>query len=352
MNSIRRFAFAAIFIAFIPCLGAFAQEAVPAPGASCADVGARGARRRPRRPPSRSSSITTACWSTRRSDGGRHVAQGAPLGRHGEARASSRVGGSPAIRVLIFLCSTPSSQVAAPGAVRIGGMPLHFPGVQTRGQFEPAVAVQGDAQRRRPLLPRSSSAIRSSSITGAAPHDREAGHAPPRRARGRGRQSRDGHRAGRRQDRRDSLSFALDNGASYSFVPDDVVEAARQAPSRLAASRVRWAARTLGMVASQEEQRPILRVPEIVWGAVRLLVSASSASRPSRRMARRSARGIPEERPARWTVSSVRTRSRPIASRSTTRRARSTSRRARGAIHTTWISSASRSAPKTTVATR
>jgi hypothetical protein len=68
----------------------------------------------------------------------------------------------------------------------------------------------------------------------------------------------------------DSLSFALDNGASYSFTSDDVL-------ARLAARHPEWARSTGALGCAniwgwwpQEPEWPVLRVPAIQWGPVHL----------------------------------------------------------------------------------
>jgi hypothetical protein len=69
----------------------------------------------------------------------------------------------------------------------------------------------------------------------------------------------------------DSLSFALDNGASYSFVSDSIV-------TTLAAKHADWpsitgalgCANMWGWWPSDEQTLPVLRLPEIVWGTTSL----------------------------------------------------------------------------------
>ncbi len=65
-------------------------------------------------------------------------------------------------------------------------------------------------------------------------------------------------------------SFALDNGASYSFVPDDLL-------AQLSARHKEWPKRTGAVGAAniwgwwpKEETWPLLRVPAIDWGGVHL----------------------------------------------------------------------------------
>ena len=69
----------------------------------------------------------------------------------------------------------------------------------------------------------------------------------------------------------DSLSFALDMGASYSFVDADVLERIikrhRDMPRMKGAA---GCANMWGWWPPDEQYAPVARVPEIVWGGVRL----------------------------------------------------------------------------------
>jgi len=156
-------------------------------------------------------------------------------------------------------------------AVRIGGMPVRFDSVATRVHFEPfwlfrTMPIDGnlpstvlqryhvvfDYPRRRLTLALPGT-VRPRGERAAASVNRATGIVQI-----------DAVVAG------DSVSFALDNGASYSFVSGDVLE-------RLTGAHQDWP-RTIGAVGCaniwgrwpEEVTWPVVRVPEIAWGPVRL----------------------------------------------------------------------------------
>lgn len=162
-------------------------------------------------------------------------------------------------------------EVPPPTGVRIGGMPLDFQGVKSVVMFEPRwllATMHADANLPATVLkryhvifdyPRLEFAI-------AAP-----GSLKPRGARApasvhpeTGIVQIDAVVAG------ENLSFALDNGASYSFTSNDVLE-------RLSRGQPGWP-RCIGAVGCAniwgwwpgEPEWPVVRVPEIRWGSVPL----------------------------------------------------------------------------------
>jgi hypothetical protein len=69
----------------------------------------------------------------------------------------------------------------------------------------------------------------------------------------------------------DSLSFALDMGAAYSFVDADVVEKiVKRHPDAPRVTGAAGCANMWGWWPPDEERAPVVRAPEIVWGGVRL----------------------------------------------------------------------------------
>lgn len=162
-------------------------------------------------------------------------------------------------------------EVPAPTGVRVGGTPLDFKGVKSVVLFEPRwllATMHADANLPSTVLmryhvvfdyPRLELAI-------AAP-----GSLKPRGVRApasvhpeTGIVQIDAVVAGER------LSFALDNGASYSFTSNDVLE-------RLSRGQPGWP-RYIGAVGCAniwgwwpgESEWPVVRVPEIEWGSVPL----------------------------------------------------------------------------------
>jgi len=69
----------------------------------------------------------------------------------------------------------------------------------------------------------------------------------------------------------DSMSFALDNGASYSFASYDVVETLLDRhPGWTHMTGTAGCANMWGWWPPEEETSPVVRVPEIAWGPLRL----------------------------------------------------------------------------------
>lgn len=166
----------------------------------------------------------------------------------------------------------PPVAVPAPTGVRIGGMPLDFSGVRSQVMFAPQwlfSTMHNDAN-----LP--STVLRRYHVVFDYPKRQltlaEPGSLAPRGVPApaavhptTGIVQIDALIDG------DSLSFALDNGASYSFVSAEVTE-------RLAARHPDWP-RLTGTVGCADmwgwwppngETLPVMRVPEILWGTARL----------------------------------------------------------------------------------
>jgi hypothetical protein len=69
---------------------------------------------------------------------------------------------------------------------------------------------------------------------------------------------------------KEKLSFALDNGASYSFTSDEVLgRLSREHPSWVRSTGALGCANIWGWW-PEEPSWPVIRVPEILWGSVRL----------------------------------------------------------------------------------
>lgn len=177
-----------------------------------------------------------------------------------------------------------NTAVPPPAGVRIGGLPVDFQGVRAQVMFEPKwlfAATHMDANLPSTVLARYR-------VVFDYPRRRlvlsPPGRRPPR-----------GVRCPASVDPEtgivqidavidgDSLSFAIDNGASYSFVSGDVL-------TRLAARNPGWprvegtlgCANMWGWWPPAEVAMPVVRVPEIRCGAVRLagvgLVGAAEVS--------------------------------------------------------------------------
>lgn len=165
-----------------------------------------------------------------------------------------------------------NSQAALPGGVRLGGMPLDFRGVAAGVGREPFwlfSTMRGDGN-----LP--SSVLRRYQVVFDYPARRltiaEPGSLPHRGVRSpaavnpeTGIIQIDAVLDG------DSLSFALDNGASYSFADSDVLERLVKRHSDL--PRMTGAlgcANMWGWWPPDEQIAPVVRASEIMWGPVRL----------------------------------------------------------------------------------
>jgi len=165
----------------------------------------------------------------------------------------------------------PALQITPPQGVRIGGMPLDFSGVNSIVLFTPGwlfSTTHCDANLPSTVLSRYEVAFDYPAllVTIAPP-----GELTPR-----------GTRAPATVDAKtgivqidalvdgDTLSFALDNGASFSFTSDDVLERwSRRHPD--------WARSAGGLGYANiwgwwpgEPEWPLVRVPEISWGGVTL----------------------------------------------------------------------------------
>jgi hypothetical protein len=162
-------------------------------------------------------------------------------------------------------------EIPAPTGVRLGGMPLDFEGVKAKVQFSPFwiySTTHADANLPATVLRRYQVVFDypARRLTLAPP-----GSLPPR-----------GTRAPATVDPRtgivqidalvggESMSFALDIGASYSFASREVVDS-------LAQRHPDWPLQTGALGCANiwgwwpdEAAWPVLRVPEIHWGPVRL----------------------------------------------------------------------------------
>jgi hypothetical protein len=165
----------------------------------------------------------------------------------------------------------PPLEVPPPTGVRLGGMALDFQGVGSMVLFEPAWifnTMHIDANLPSTVMKKYQIVFDypKREFTIAAP-----GSLPPRGVRSpaavnsqTGLVQIDAEISGER------FSFALDNGASYSIISGDVL-------TRLAQEHADWP-RTIGAVGCanmwgywpQEPSWPVVRVPEIRWGEVRL----------------------------------------------------------------------------------
>jgi hypothetical protein len=178
-------------------------------------------------------------------------------------------------------CASDLGRVAQPGgekaesqpsvAVRIGGMPLNFEGVEPKVLSEPKwlfSTMHNDANLPSTVLRRYRVVFDypQKLLTIAGP-----GKVKPR-----------GERAMARVHPKtgivqidalvdgDSLSFALDNGASYSFMNKEIVKAfSKKHPEWPRCSGAVGCANIWGFW-PEEPSWPVLRLPEILWGAVRL----------------------------------------------------------------------------------
>jgi len=171
-----------------------------------------------------------------------------------------------------LLGATENTEVPPPTGVRIGGMPLDFRGVRSEVMFAPRWlfgAMHNDAN-----LP--STVLQRYQVVFDYPK-RELTMAKPGSLKPRGVRSSasvnpetgiiqidaliDGN----------SLSFALDSGASYSFMSGDVLALlSRQHPNWPRITGVLGCANMWGWWPPQEQTLPVMRLPEILWGSTRL----------------------------------------------------------------------------------
>jgi hypothetical protein len=164
-------------------------------------------------------------------------------------------------------------QVPPPTFVRIGGMPLNFKGVRTRGMLEPHwlfSTMHNDAN-----LP--STVLKQYHVVFDYPRLQltlaEPGILKPRGIRApasinpeTGILQIDAVIGG------ENLSLAMDNGAAYSFVSQEALERISQRNPDL--PRITGAvgcANMWGWWPPEEQTLPVVRLPEIMWGPVRLL---------------------------------------------------------------------------------
>ena len=165
-----------------------------------------------------------------------------------------------------------NSQVPLPAGVRIGGMPLDFQGVESHVTLDPLwlfSTMHNDGNLPSTVLKRYQVVFNYPALrlTIAAPggFQHRGVRAPAAVNPKTGIVQIDAIIDG------DSLSFALDNGAAYSFVDSVVLE-------RLAKRHPDWShltgaigcANMWGWWPPEEQALPVMRLPEIMWGPVRL----------------------------------------------------------------------------------
>lgn len=167
--------------------------------------------------------------------------------------------------------STGSLEVAAPTEVRIGGMKLDFEGVKSRVLFEPRwlfTTMHNDANLPASVLKRYQVIF---DYPGLEMTLAEPGTLKPRGISvpasidiNTGIVQMDAIVAG------DSFSFALDNGASYSFTSEAIIrKLARQHPAWSQCMGALGCANIWGWW-PQEASWQLIRVPEIMWGSIQL----------------------------------------------------------------------------------
>ena len=163
-------------------------------------------------------------------------------------------------------------QVPPPTYVRIGGMPLNFKGVRTRVMLEPHwlfSTMHNDAN-----LP--STVLKQYHVVFDYPRLQltlaEPGLLKPRGVRApasinpeNGIVQIDAVIEG------ENFSFAMDNGAAYSFVSQEVLERiSRRNPNLPRITGAVGCANMWGWWPPEEQTLPVMRLPEILWGPVRL----------------------------------------------------------------------------------
>ncbi|MFC2141235.1 hypothetical protein ACFLQP_02945 [Acidobacteriota bacterium] len=164
-------------------------------------------------------------------------------------------------------------QVPPPTYVRIGGMPLNFKCVRTRVMLEPYwlfSTMHNDAN-----LP--STVLKQYHVVFDYPRLQltlaEPGILKPRGVRASASVNPDNGilQVDAVIDGK-NLSFALDNGAAYSFVSHEVLEQiSRRNPNLPRITGAVGCANMWGWWPPQEQTLPVARLPEILWGPVRLL---------------------------------------------------------------------------------
>lgn len=175
----------------------------------------------------------------------------------------------------------PPLEIEPPRELRIGGMRLDLTGVKTKVMFEPKwlfSTMHNDANLPSTVLQRYRVVFDYPGMTLTVA---EPGSIKPR-----------GERASASVNREtgivqidavidgDDFSFALDNGASYSFISDELL-------ARLSQEHPLWPRSTGALGCAniwgwwpEEATWPILRVPEIRWGSV-LLTGVGIVGLPS-----------------------------------------------------------------------
>lgn len=163
--------------------------------------------------------------------------------------------------------------VSAPTNVRIGGMPLNFKGVRTRIMLEPHwlfSTMQNDANLPSTVLkqyhvifdyPRNQLTLAEPGVLKS-----RGVRAPAHVNFDNGIVQIDAVIDGK------SLSFALDNGAAYSFISQGVLEEiSRTTPKLPRLTGAVGCANMWGWWPPEEQTLTVMRLPVILWGPVRLL---------------------------------------------------------------------------------
>ncbi len=272
MKNMRRLTFAFISLAFIPCLAALAQGATPASGTPGAPAAAPAEETVP-------TSFTVPFvldhnrmlvdMEIQRADGTWRAARiwidtGEPRFSMSEALARD---------LGIDLSGLESSPLVPPPAnVRIGGMPIDFSGIETLVGGGPAWmfnAMHNDGHISSKVLQRYQVVFdypaRTLTIAKPGTLAHRGVRAPAAVNPETGIVQIDAVIDG------DSLSFALDMGASYSFVDADVLERiTKRHPESPRMKGAAGCANMWGWWPPDEERASVVRAPEIVWGGMRL----------------------------------------------------------------------------------
>lgn len=167
---------------------------------------------------------------------------------------------------------TGNSDMPLPASVRIGGMPLDFQGVESRVNILPQWqfnSMHNDGNLPSTVLARYDVVFdyprRLLTISKPGTLEHRGVRAPAAVNRETGIVQIDALIDG------DSLSFAVEAGAAYSFADEDVLERLFERHPNL--PRITGAvgcANMWGWWPPDEQNAPVARVPEIVWGGVRL----------------------------------------------------------------------------------
>lgn len=163
-------------------------------------------------------------------------------------------------------------EVPPPAGVRIGGMQLDFDGVNSVARTEPYwlfAAMHHDGNLPSTVLKKYHVVFdypqKRLTIAGPGTHKsrgtRASAHIHPQT----GIPQIDAVVSG------DSMSFALDNGASFSFISHDAFESLlRKLPDNPTVTGTAGCANMWGWWPPNEQASPVTRLPEIWWGPVRL----------------------------------------------------------------------------------